>query len=224
MPAPISHHWSSQEGVPLAGCHVSVGFPGRCQHILHTIDQAKRVCPLQGATPAWGSLGGASIYCTQLIKPRGCAPCRVPRQRGVPWEVPAPIAHNWSSQEDVPLAGCHASVGFPGRCQLLLHTIDQAKRVCPLQGATPAWGSLWGASSYCTQLIKPRGCAPCRVPRQRRVPWEVPAPIAHNWSSQEGVPLAGCHASVGFPVRCQLLLHTIDQAKRVCPLQGATPA
>ena len=32
-------------------------------------------------------------------------------------------------------AGCHASVGFPGRCQLLLHSIEQAKRVCPLQGS-----------------------------------------------------------------------------------------
>ena len=28
-------------------------------------------------------------------------------------------------------AGCHASIGFPGRCHLLLHTIHQAKRVCP---------------------------------------------------------------------------------------------
>ena len=27
-----------------------------------------------------------------------------------------------------------ASLGFPGRCQLLLHTIEQAKRLCPLRG------------------------------------------------------------------------------------------
>ena len=31
-------------------------------------------------------------------------------------------------------AGCCTSLGFPGRRQLLLHTIEQAKRVCPFQG------------------------------------------------------------------------------------------
>ena len=30
--------------------------------------------------------------------------------------------------------GCCTSLGFPGRRQLLLHTIEQAKRVCPFQG------------------------------------------------------------------------------------------
>ena len=137
--------------MPLAGCHTSFRLPWRCQLLLHTIEQAKRVCPLQGATPASGSPGGASSYCTRLSKPSGCAPCRVPHQ-----------------------------LQAPRRCQLLLHTIEQAKRVCPLQGATPASGSPGGASSYCTRLSKPRGCAPCRVPHQLRAPLEVPAPIAHD--------------------------------------------
>ena len=30
-----------------------------------------------------------------------------------------------------------------------------------------------------------------RMPHHLRVPREVPDPIAHHWSSQEGVPLAG---------------------------------
>ena len=167
-----------------AGCHTSLRLLEWWQYLLYNIKQANRVCPLQGATTVLGSPGGASSYCTLLSKPRGCAPCRVQHQLRVPREVPAPIAHHWASQKGVPLAGCHTSFGFPGRCQLLLHTIEQAKRVCPLQGATPVLGSPGGASSYCIPLSKPRGCAPCRVPHQFGVPREVPAPIAYHWANQ----------------------------------------
>ena len=35
-------------------------------------------------------------------------------------------------------AGCHTTFRLPGRCQPLVHTIDQAKRVWPL------WGFIYG--------------------------------------------------------------------------------
>ena len=88
-----------------AGCHTSLGFPGRCLLLLHITEQAKRVVALAGCHTSLGFPGRCQLllHITEQAK-------RV-----------------------VALVGCPTSLGFPGRCQLLLHIIEQAKRVVPLR-------------------------------------------------------------------------------------------
>ena len=56
-------------------------------------------------------------------------------------------------------AGCHTILGFLMRCRLLLHTIEQANKFCPLQGVVHCSGKTVGQHSQITgqQTFMPRG-------------------------------------------------------------------
>ena len=114
----------------------------------------------------------------------------------------------------MPLAGYHTSLGFPGRRQLLLHTIEQGKRRAPGWVPRQLRVLLIQTSPFIYKASRV-------VPHQLRVSPGGASSYCTTLSKPKVMPLVGRHTSLGFPGRCQLLLHTIEQAKSCAP--GGVP-
>ena len=128
---------------------------------------------------------------------------RVPHQLRVPWEVPAPIEHHWASQQGVSLAAYviqwKNEWGFKGTSARKGHLVPVSGPLSLLKNrvrSEPSDPKRSKGSFKCMVSIDRSTHPPSfiwlarRVPHQLRVPWEVPAPIAHHWASQQGVSLA----------------------------------